>query len=49
VAYILLNSDSSEAGLNRTYPAIMEAYDVSHVTIANTRRNYHEPLPMQPG
>jgi transposase len=41
-AHILLKSDSSEAGPNWTYQAIMEAYDVSNVTITNTRRNYVE-------
>ena len=41
-AHILLKSDSSEAGPNRSYQAIMEAYEVSNVTISATRRAYVE-------
>jgi hypothetical protein len=39
-AHILLKSDSSDAGPNWSYQAIMEAYDVSNVTISGTRRAY---------
>lgn len=39
-AHILLKSDSSEAGPNWSYQAIMDAFDVSNVTISDTRRAY---------
>lgn len=41
-AHILLKSDSSESGPNWSYQAIMEAYEVSNVTISDTRRAYVE-------
>lgn len=39
-AHILLKSDSSAGGPNWSYQAIMAAYDVSNVTISDTRRAY---------
>lgn len=41
-AHILLKSDSSEGGPNWSYQAIMEAYEVSNVTISEVRRAYVE-------
>jgi transposase len=41
-AHILLKSDSSETGPNWSYQAIMEAYEVSNMTISATRRAYVE-------
>lgn len=41
-AHILLKSDSSEDGSNWSYQAIMEAYNVSNVTITDVRRSFVE-------
>lgn len=41
-AHILLKSDSSEGGPNWSYQAIMEAFEVSNVTISEVRRAYVE-------
>jgi len=39
-AHILLKSDSSEGGPNWSYQEIMEAFEVSNVTISDVRRAY---------
>jgi len=39
-AHILLKSDSSEGGPNWSYQTIMEAFEVSNVTISDVRRTY---------
>ncbi len=41
-AYILLKSDSSPSGPNWQYQAIMDAYEVSSLTVYNVRKNYVE-------
>ena len=41
-ARILLKSDCSEAGPNWSYEQIMEAFDVSNVTISDVRRRFVE-------
>jgi len=41
-AQILLKSDFSEEGFNWSYIKICEAYDVSFLTVFNTRKQYIE-------